>query len=250
VIKVEPCGEQVKINKIIADSDSLYIRSTVGVNPFSESEDKHECALVGIVFKAHPGVKLVSSYEECDTYKIYKRCGRCLPLGVYNGVDYGDDYLVSENGDVFTNKKTGFYAKSTLTPLIPDTTKKGYRRVNLCKDNKLCHASVHRLVPTVFLENPDPTIYTEVNHKDLITHHNWLNNLEWCKPSYNRKYSEVFHRFERAAHTLAAEEYIPHCQRITKAIDEGELEDTDMNAQVLVAIADIVEQRKQTSAAG
>lgn len=38
---------------------------------------------------------------------------------------------------------------------------------------------LHRLIASIFLKNPDPTKFTEINHKDGNKHNNTPENLEW-----------------------------------------------------------------------
>lgn len=45
---------------------------------------------------------------------------------------------------------------------------------------------VHRLVAKTYI--PNPCGYKEVNHKDEIKDHNWVDNLEWCSRKYNINY--------------------------------------------------------------
>lgn len=56
--------------------------------------------------------------------------------------------------------------------------KKGYLRVALFQNGKRRYLSVHRLVASAFLPNPEglPT----VNHKDGNKTHNDVSNLEWA----------------------------------------------------------------------
>lgn len=63
----------------------------------------------------------------------------------------------------------------------------GYRIVRLYKDGKYHTTMVHRCVALAYISNPDNL--PQVNHKDEIKYHNWLNNLEWCSAAYNKAYS-------------------------------------------------------------
>ena len=49
---------------------------------------------------------------------------------------------------------------------------------------------VHRLVAEAFVENPNPDLYKQVNHRDEDKHNNRADNLEWCTAKYNLSYGE------------------------------------------------------------
>lgn len=52
--------------------------------------------------------------------------------------------------------------------------------------------SVHRLVATAFVDNPNG--YDEVNHKDENPRNNRADNLEWCTRQYNMNYGTIRER--------------------------------------------------------
>ena len=62
----------------------------------------------------------------------------------------------------------------------------GYLQVNLWKNGKMKHYSVHRLVAEAFIPNPDNL--PEINHKDENKENNCVNNLEFCDRKYNTNY--------------------------------------------------------------
>lgn len=96
---------------------------------------------------------------------------------VYRGLDLGKDYLVSNEGRVWSLKtdkilkqcisKTGYY---TICISI------GSRKKHIC-------IKVHKAVAENFI--PNPNNYPLVNHKDLNKLNNNVDNLEWCTPQYN-----------------------------------------------------------------
>ena len=63
----------------------------------------------------------------------------------------------------------------------------GYLQVVLCKDGKRKSFSVHRLVATMFIPNPDNLPF--VNHRDENKTNAVWTNLEWCTAKYNTQYS-------------------------------------------------------------
>lgn len=63
--------------------------------------------------------------------------------------------------------------------------KDGYELITLWNGQKNNHI-VHRLLAQTYIPNPND--YPEINHKDEIKNHNWINNLEWCTTVYNINY--------------------------------------------------------------
>ena len=59
---------------------------------------------------------------------------------------------------------------------------------------------VHRIVATVFCENPNPEIFTEVNHIDFNRTNNDYRNLEWVSHVDNIKKSAEANRY-KGSHT-------------------------------------------------
>ena len=74
--------------------------------------------------------------------------------------------------------------------IIPQKNDKGYKRVTIsAKINgktQYFTLSIHRIVATAFLPNPDKLPY--VNHKDENKANNNVENLEWCTEAYNVNY--------------------------------------------------------------
>lgn len=64
-----------------------------------------------------------------------------------------------------------------------------YQMVGLMDTEGKTHVEyVHRIVAKAYLPNPDPELFTDVNHLDEVRNHNWLGNLEWCTRQYNINY--------------------------------------------------------------
>ena len=68
----------------------------------------------------------------------------------------------------------------------------GYPTVMLRKNGTFKTVLVHRLVAKAFIPNPNNLPY--INHKDENPTNSTVTNLEWCTPTYNLKYSDVFER--------------------------------------------------------
>lgn len=66
------------------------------------------------------------------------------------------------------------------------TTTSKYQYVDLRKNGKRKHFSVHRLVAQAFVPNPDN--FPQVNHINENIYDNRSENLEWCTQKYNNNY--------------------------------------------------------------
>ena len=87
-------------------------------------------------------------------------------------------YAITPEGDVYSYKRKKF--------LKPGVNGIGYLYVSLCKDGKIKHYGVHRLVAEAYIPNPDNL--PQINHKDENKENNCLQNLEWCDAKYNINY--------------------------------------------------------------
>ena len=92
---------------------------------------------------------------------------------------FNKNYFVNINGNI-SNVNTG----RVLKPFIGSS---GYLQVTLFNGIKNCNYSVHRIVCSHFL--PNPNNYRTVNHKDGNKKNNSLINLEWCSHSQNMKHA-------------------------------------------------------------
>ena len=100
---------------------------------------------------------------------------------------YDGMYQVSDLGRVRSNMYGGWKV------LRPGKCGGGYLFVNLCKDNKVKHCKVHRLVADAFIKNDDETkIY--INHIDECKQNNRIWNLEYCTSQYNNTYNDIHWR--------------------------------------------------------
>lgn len=89
--------------------------------------------------------------------------------------------------------------------LSPRPNKDGYLRIGLrqLKSRKIYTYFIHRLVAFAFLENKDPK-KSQINHIDNNRQNNRIDNLEWCTPSYNTKYSFLHKKSNKGEHNPRA----------------------------------------------
>lgn len=114
----------------------------------------------------------------------------------YNGVLY-DGYAASDDGKIKSvdryvdrvSKNGKHYKQFVRGTILVAFVASQYEQVKICINGKDKHILVHKGVLESFIPNPDPSFYTDVNHKDLNKLNNRLENLEWCPRSYNLKYS-------------------------------------------------------------
>ena len=100
------------------------------------------------------------------------------PVKGYEGL-----YEVSNFGRV---KSLNYNHTGKEKILKPFKRKDGYLQVILCRNGKGKMFSVHRLVASAFL--PNPNNLPQVNHKDEVKTNNCVSNLEFCDCKYNINY--------------------------------------------------------------
>lgn len=93
------------------------------------------------------------------------------------------NYQISSEGRVksLSNNKT---RKEKILKSIKINS--GYLCINLCKEGKIKHYLIHRLVASAFINNPDNLL--EINHIDEDKTNNRVENLEWCSRDYNTNF--------------------------------------------------------------
>ncbi len=107
--------------------------------------------------------------------------------------NYEDLYQISNLGNVksvgrrrFNSGTYGGYFTVKEKILKPSLHKNGYYSVQLCKNGGRKRITIHKLVATVFI--PNPNNYPQINHKDENKTNNSVENLEWCDSKYNSNY--------------------------------------------------------------
>ena len=88
---------------------------------------------------------------------------------IWRDIDEYENYQISSWGRVYSKERHKY--------LIPETTEKGYLRVDLNKGGVRKHYKVHRLVAGEFI--PNPLGKPQVNHIDGNKKNNSVSNLEW-----------------------------------------------------------------------
>lgn len=101
-------------------------------------------------------------------------------------VGYDGRYKVSNQGRVVS---LNYLRTGTQKELKQVTLTSGYCAVRLCKEGRTKLCTIHRLVATAFLPNPNK--YKEVNHINEKTKDNRVENLEWCNRVYNANYGTL-----------------------------------------------------------
>lgn len=104
---------------------------------------------------------------------------RWKPIFGYDGM-----YEVSSLGRVRSLK----FGKVRVLSVSKNNS--GYLQVVLCKDGKVKHLLIHRLVANAFIPN-DNIFNTEINHRNEDKTENKVSNLEWCSAQYNNTYNDL-----------------------------------------------------------
>ena len=107
-------------------------------------------------------------------------------------VGYEGYYMVSDLGDIksvsrkFKQSNGHPFTKQGMV-LSPISRPTGYQYVNLSKMGDRRANSIHRVVASAFIPNPEGKPH--VNHINGIKSDNSLSNLEWCTPKENTRHA-------------------------------------------------------------
>lgn len=116
-------------------------------------------------------------------------------VGIFKGVDFTGYYEISTFGnarslDRWITGKGGSkrLLKGKRKSPIKDT--EGYLYFRFSKNGITKNVRVHQAVLQTFNPNPNPKVYTQINHIDENKENNRLNNLEWCTAKDNINYGQ------------------------------------------------------------
>jgi hypothetical protein len=133
------------------------------------------------------------------TQFLYKK-EKAIYKGVFKMIEIWKDivgyeglYQVSNFGQV---KSLNYNHTGEEKILKPGKNNKGYLFVNLCKNGKVKHFLIHRLVATMFIENFLNKPY--INHIDCNPKNNNVDNLEWVTQQENIQYASKLGRLQIA----------------------------------------------------
>jgi hypothetical protein len=111
------------------------------------------------------------------------------PVAEYEGY-----YEVSNMGRVKSLPVTveinaGYFKVKKERILKDQCNGRGYRTLGLSKKGIVRGFTVHRMVATAFIPNPDN--YPFINHIDGDRANNHVSNLEWCTPLMNMRHAHL-----------------------------------------------------------
>ena len=169
----------------------------------------------------------MTEYHHCDDGEIYAR----IMIGCIE-----TDYYINNNGRVFKIKKSG---RRYMIPNIIG----GYPHVSLIMYDYIgfrlrIHISIHRLVATAFIPNPDSDRY-EVNHINGNKEDYSIDNLEWTTHSENMRHAyrtDLNHKGINNSQNIYTEDQI---REVCELLSKNELCKTDISMKTDVSMATI-----------
>lgn len=94
---------------------------------------------------------------------------------------YENKYKVTNDGRIWSE-----YIQDFMKPYY---SKGGYMRVKVNFGNRNKKFMVHRLVALAFIQNDDPTYFTQVDHINCNRTDNRVQNLRWVTPKQNTQHA-------------------------------------------------------------
>lgn len=117
-------------------------------------------------------------------------------------IGYEGIYQISNTGRVRSLPRKTRYRNGRVVQhkgkiLVPQKNSAGYQRVPLARNGVHTAVFVHRLVAIHFVENPNPSEFTIVNHLDCNPLNNNSENLEWTTMKGNSLHAFKSGRMKR-----------------------------------------------------
>lgn len=161
-------------------------------------------------------------------------------------------YQVSTLGRV-RSFHTYNYSGSTPRILKPRRQPAGYLFVQLSKDKVNTQYTIHRLVASTFIPNPEDL--PQVNHKDEDKTNNCVENLEWCTAKYNSNYGTCIKRMSESKKgqcrsAEAIEKFRYSVMKKVMCVETGEIFDSVKSAKEIAhapGISKVLKGVRETS---
>lgn len=108
--------------------------------------------------------------------------------------NYEGIYQVSNLGRVKSLERLrlncyGSISKVRERILAKKIDKYGYVCYSLCKNSIQLYFTAHKLVSLCFIDNPNPLIFNQINHKDGNKLNNTPENIEWSNSILNNRHA-------------------------------------------------------------
>lgn len=114
------------------------------------------------------------------------------PVELFSQIKVGNlyiPYIISSYGRIFSIYYKGS-KRINVKQLKTNFSKRGYERLTLYYKGKTHSFQIHDLVALHFISKLNKN-QNQVNHKDGIKRHNYVENLEWCTAKENSIHAEA-----------------------------------------------------------
>lgn len=174
------------------------------------------------------------------------------PAGIIHGIDFSASYEASNRGrvrsiDRVVIDKRGRKINRKGIIRKPNTDFEGYLQVSLSYHAKPYNVKVHQVIMSAFNPNPNPEIYTDINHIDEDILNNNVENLEWTTHKENINHGT---RNERVSKKLSVKivqlDFNGNLIRVWDSIKEA----AQKMGVLLTCISDCIMKKRQYTCSG